>query len=270
MQEFGADFGTTLFYGVIIAIPAILISGLLFGSTTKNILTTPNQAFVYHADEAKHEKTLSLFMSYLLILMPILLLSFGSFFGNFIPFLAAYISNPVFSLLISVIFSWIVLILKGHLKDDLVDSAAISIKDIAGILLIFAGAGALKQILVVGGVSQFIANSLGDSSLNVYVLGWSMAAIIRVCVGSSTVAGITAAGFMKVILVQSNADPNLLVLALGAGSMMFSHVNDTGFWLFREYFQLSLKDTLKSWTSMDTLVSITGLLGVLLLEWLIR
>jgi Gnt-I system high-affinity gluconate transporter len=75
---------------------------------------------------------------------------------------------------------------------------------------------------------------------------------------------------MKVILVQSNADPNLLVLALGAGSMMFSHVNDTGFWLFREYFQLSLKDTLKSWTSMDTLVSITGLLGVLLLEWLIR
>jgi Gnt-I system high-affinity gluconate transporter len=270
MQEFGADFGTTLFYGVIIAIPAILISGLLFGSTTKNILTTPNQAFVYQADEAKHEKTLSLFMSYLLILMPILLLSFGSFFGSFIPFLAAYISNPVFSLLISVIFTWIVLILKGHLKDDLVDSAAISIKDIAGILLIFAGAGALKQILVVGGVSQFIANSLGDSSLNVYVLGWSMAAIIRVCVGSSTVAGITAAGFMKVILVESHADPNLLVLALGAGSMMFSHVNDTGFWLFREYFQLSLKDTLKSWTSMDTLVSITGLLGVLLLEWLIR
>jgi Gnt-I system high-affinity gluconate transporter len=75
---------------------------------------------------------------------------------------------------------------------------------------------------------------------------------------------------MKVILVESHADPNLLVLALGAGSMMFSHVNDTGFWLFREYFQLSLKDTLRSWTSMDTLVSITGLLGVLLLEWLIR
>ncbi|MHA8066906.1 gluconate:H+ symporter [Aquirufa sp. ROCK2-A2] len=268
MQEFGADFGTTLFYGIIIAIPAILLSGLLFGLSTKNILTVPNQAFVYTEDS--HEKNpLSVGLSYLLILMPILLLSFGSFFAFISPIMASYLANPVYSLFLSVVFTWLVLKLKGFHSDELLSSGTVAIKDVAGIMLIFAGAGALKQILVIGGVSQFIANSLNESSMNIYLLGWSMAAIIRVCVGSSTVAGITAAGFMKVLLVNSHADPNLLVLALGAGSMMFSHVNDTGFWLFREYFQLGLKDTLKSWSTMDTLVSITGLIGVLVLEFFI-
>jgi len=270
MQEFGADFGKTLFYGIIIAIPAILISGLLFGITTKNILTAPNPSFIFDEEAKDHPGSRSsISLSFFLILLPILLLSFGTFFQKIFPLLSVYLANPVFSLLFALITTWIILLFKGFDKHTLTLSAAEAIKDVAGIMLIFAGAGALKQILVVGGVSQYIANVLGQSSFNIYVLGWSMAAIIRVCVGSSTVAGITAAGFMKVLLIQSNADPNLLVLALGAGSMMFSHVNDTGFWLFREYFQLNLKDTLRSWTSMDTLVSITGLLGVLALEWIL-
>jgi Gnt-I system high-affinity gluconate transporter len=105
--------------------------------------------------------------------------------------------------------------------------------------------------------------------LNPYILGWGIAAIIRVCVGSSTVSGITTAGFMTPIMVTSSINPNLMVLSIGAGSMMFSHVNDTGFWLFKEYFQLSLKDTIKTWSVMDTLVSIVGLLGVLVLSWII-
>lgn len=267
MQEFGADFGKTLFYGIIIAIPAILVSGLLFGLTTKNILTAPNASFIF--EKETNQDGLSVGISYFLILLPILLLSFGTFFQKPFPLVSAYLANPVFSLLLALMITWLILLSKGFDKPALTISATEAIKDVAGIMLIFAGAGALKQILVVGGVSQYIANVLGQSSFNIYVLGWSMAAIIRVCVGSSTVAGITAAGFMKVLLVQSNADPNLLVLALGAGSMMFSHVNDTGFWLFREYFQLNLKDTLRSWTSMDTLVSITGLLGVLVLEWIL-
>lgn len=267
MQEFGADFGKTLFYGIIIAIPAILVSGLLFGLTTKNILTAPNASFIF--EKETNQDGLSVGISYFLILLPILLLSFGTFFQKPFPLVSAYLANPVFSLLLALMITWLILLSKGFDKHALTSSATEAIKDVAGIILIFAGAGALKQILVVGGVSQYIANVLGQSSFNIYVLGWSMAAIIRVCVGSSTVAGITAAGFMKVLLVQSNADPNLLVLALGAGSMMFSHVNDTGFWLFREYFQLNLKDTLRSWTSMDTLVSITGLLGVLVLEWIL-
>ncbi|MHA8086794.1 GntP family permease [Aquirufa sp. Wall-65K1] len=267
MQEFGADLSKTMAYGIIIAIPAILVSGLWFGLTTKNITTPANPAFVFvQGENQAEERTLSTFPSFLIVLFPIILLAAGSFGAGYFPVLASYISNPVFSLFLSVLLAGILLRRIGFSADELLSSSMVSIKDIAGILLIFGGAGALKQVLVVAGVSQAVADSLGSSTWNVYVLGWAMAAIIRVCVGSSTVAGITAAGFMKVILINSTADPNLMVLALGAGSMMFSHVNDTGFWLFREYFSLNFKDTLRSWTLMDTLVSITGLIGVLVLD----
>ncbi|MFL0162614.1 GntP family permease [Aquirufa salirivi] len=265
MQEFGADLSKTMLYGVTIAIPAILVSGLWFGMTTKNMTTPANQAFVFVENETAGPQ-LSTISSFLMVLFPIILLALGSFGSNAFPSIATYLSNPVFSLFLSVLLAGILLKRIGFSSDTLLSTSIISIKDIAGILLIFGGAGALKQVLVVAGVSQAVADSLGSSTWNVYALGWTMAAIIRVCVGSSTVAGITAAGFMKVILVNSTADPNLMVLALGAGSMMFSHVNDTGFWLFREYFSLNFKDTIRSWTMMDTLVSITGLIGVLVLD----
>jgi len=97
-------------------------------------------------------------------------------------------------------------------------------------------------------------------------LGWLTAAIIRVAVGSATVAGFTAAGIIAPLLVQTGVNPNLMVLSVGAGSLMFSHVNDAGFWLFKEYFNLSIKDTLRSWSVMETIVSIAGLVGVMFLD----
>jgi len=102
------------------------------------------------------------------------------------------------------------------------------------------------------------------------VLGWLMAAIIRVCLGSATVAGLTAAGVILSLMAKMHVDPNLMVLSVGAGSLMFSHVNDSGFWLFKEYFNLSIKDTIRSWSLMETIVSIVGLVGVLLLNLLVH
>ncbi|RYY10668.1 MAG: gluconate transporter, partial [Cytophagaceae bacterium] len=96
-----------------------------------------------------------------------------------------------------------------------------------------------------------------------------IAGFIRVCLGSSTVAGLTAAGVMLPTLAHSHANPNLMVLAIGAGSLLFSHFNDGGFWLFKEYFNLSVKDTLRSWSAMETIVSVVGLLGVLVLDWVL-
>jgi Gnt-I system high-affinity gluconate transporter len=101
------------------------------------------------------------------------------------------------------------------------------------------------------------------------VLGWLMAAIIRVCLGSATVAGLTAAGLILPLMNRMHVDPNLMVLSVGAGSLMFSHVNDGGFWLFKEYFNLSIKDTIRSWSVMETIVSVVGLAGVLLLNLLV-
>ena len=158
---------------------------------------------------------------------------------------------------------------QGKAMPELTSLLADSIKDVAMLFLIFGGAGALKQVLTDGGVSQSIASMMTNSTIHPYILAWSMAALIRVCVGSSTVSGITTAGFVAPLLATTGVEPNLMVLSIGAGSMMFSHVNDTGFWLFREYFQLSMVDTLKTWSVMETLVSISGLGGVMTLNWLL-
>jgi Gnt-I system high-affinity gluconate transporter len=134
------------------------------------------------------------------------------------------------------------------------------------ILLIIAGAGALKQILVDSGVNESIGLQLSHFPVHPLVLGWFIAAVIRVCLGSATVAGLTAAGIVAPLVLNGNVNPNLMVLSVGAGSLMFSHVNDSGFWMFKEYFNLSVKDTLRSWSVMETIVAVMGLIGVLLLQ----
>ncbi len=273
VKQLNADMATTLFYGIIISIPAILISGILYGSFFGGIKTAPNLSFV--APQIPEDQLPRVHLCFLAVLLPILLISLSSIGAPYLPdgglkSLILLVGDPTVSLLIAVFFAVFSLgILKKNDKQKLNLHLVDAVKDVSSILLIFAGAGALKQILTDGGVSQNIAGYLQSSQLNPYVLGWSIAAVIRVCVGSSTVSGITTAGFITPMMVTTKLDPNLMVLSIGAGSMMFSHVNDTGFWLFKEYFQLSLKDTLKTWSVMDTLVSVTGLLGVIVLSWFI-
>ena len=117
------------------------------------------------------------------------------------------------------------------------------------------------------GAGPALAAGLQGTGLPPLVLGWLLAGLIRVCLGSATVAGLTAAGVLLPMVAHTPVNPNLMVLAIGAGSLLFSHFNDSGFWLFKEYFNLSVKDTLRSWSAMETIVSVVGLLGVLLLDW---
>jgi Gnt-I system high-affinity gluconate transporter len=141
-----------------------------------------------------------------------------------------------------------------------------AVKDIAMILLIIAGAGALKEVFLDSGVSGQIAGVLQEWPVHPLVLGWLIAAVIRICLGSATVAGLTTAGIVLPLIARSHVNPNLMVLSVGAGSLMFSHVNDGGFWLFKEYFNLSIKDTLRSWSVMESIVAFVGLGGVMLLN----
>jgi Gnt-I system high-affinity gluconate transporter len=106
-------------------------------------------------------------------------------------------------------------------------------------------------------------------SMNPLLLGWLISATIRVAMGSATVAGLTTAGIIAPVIAGTNVDPNLMVLSIGAGSLMFSHVNDSGFWMFKEYFNLSIKQTIRSWSLMETIVAVVGLLGVLALDMII-
>jgi len=137
---------------------------------------------------------------------------------------------------------------------------------ITTIMLLIAGAGALKQVLVDSGVSIYIGELLKDSTLSPLFLGWLIASVLRFCVGSATVAGITTAGIILPFVEAASVSPELMVLAIGSGSLMVGHVNDGGFWLFKEYFNLSVKDTLKTWTVMETSIGLAGLAGVLVLD----
>jgi H+/gluconate symporter-like permease len=155
---------------------------------------------------------------------------------------------------------------RGQTLAQVMVSAQQALREIAPILLIIAGAGGLKQVLTEAGVSAQLGAQLASLPVPPLVLGWAMATLIRICLGSATVAGITAAGIVAPLAEQSGVNPNLMVLAVGAGSLMFSHVNDSAFWMFKEYFGLSLKDTFRSWTMMETLVGTVGIIFVLLLS----
>lgn len=273
--QFNANLGLTLLYGIIIAIPAIILAGPLFSKTLKKINSVPLQTFqpaVIAAEELPGTAS-----SFLSALLPVILL----IVTTAIPFIItvpdsvkpviAFFSEPAVVMLVSLAVATVTLGLNHGKKMKFIMSVYTeSVKEIAMILLIIGSAGSLKQVLTDSGVSDQIASQLNSIHIHPLILAWVMAAILRICVGSATVAGLTTAGIMAPLIVQSHVNPNLMVLSIGAGSLACSHVNDSGFWLFKEYFNLSIKDTFRSWTMMETIIAVAGLAGVLLLNLILQ
>jgi len=172
-------------------------------------------------------------------------------------------------LLTIIIATYTLGIQMGKRLTEVMNLYAEAVKDIAMILLIIGSAGILKQIFIDSGASNEIASALEGWNMPPLLLAWVVAAILRLCLGSATIAGLTAVGIVYPLTLHTNVDPNLLVLSVGAGSLFCSHVNDTGFWIFKEYFGLSIKDTFRSWSIMETIVSIMGLIGVLVIDAII-
>jgi Gnt-I system high-affinity gluconate transporter len=274
VTQFDANLGVTLLYGLVIAIPAVVVAGPLFARTLKNIHSVPLSTFT--PKEITPDQLPGSANSIFTSLLPVLLLVITTSLPFLFPSLQnrpwlQLISDPIVVMLAALLLATYTLgIHRGKTMKALMISYGESVKDIALIFLIVAGAGALKQLLIDSGVSREIGHSLQSLSLNPLVLGWLIAAIIRVCLGSATVAGLTAAGIVApVVMANPQIDRNLMVLSIGAGSLMFSHVNDSGFWLFKEYFNLSIKQTIRSWSLMETLVSGMGLIGVLILQFIL-
>lgn len=269
--QFHASLGLTLLYGIIIAIPAIIIAGPLFAKTLKHIQSVPLQTF--QGSTLPPERLPGAFNSFLSALLPVILLIAATSVVNFIekdsPFnkVLLFFAEPAVVMLISlVVATYIIGIKQGFSLKAVMSIYTDSVKETAMILLIIGGAGALKQVLVDSGISEQIAAKLNHINIQPLILAWLIAAIIRICVGSATVAGLTTAGILAPLILQGNVNPNLMVLSIGAGSLACSHVNDSGFWLFKEYFNLSIKDTVRSWTMMETIVAVVGLIGVLILN----
>jgi Gnt-I system high-affinity gluconate transporter len=272
---FKADIGKTLIYGIIIAIPVIILAGPLFSRTLKRIRATPLKEFV-NPKVLTDEEMPGIAVSILSAVLPVILIILSTVI-NLSPYkdttagnVISFTGTPAIALLISVLVASFTLgMRRGRSMKDISDMIARSVTSITMVLLIIAGAGIFKQVLTDSGVSQYIAGWLSGSNLSPLFLGWLIAAVIRICVGSATVAGLTAAGIILPVVSGGTVSAELMVLSIGAGSLMLSHVNDVGFWMYKEYFTLSVKDTFLTWTIMETIVGVSGLLGVLLLNQII-
>jgi len=263
-----ADMGKTLIYGLIVAIPTLIIAGPLFSMTLTKIQANPAPIF-REAPRPDHELP-GTFVSFFTALLPVVLLAGLTGITLVRPDLAqplAFLSSPLVVMLVSYIVAVFTLGLGQRTPlPQVMASAKDAMREISPILMIIAGAGALKQVMIDAGVSAQLGAQLASMPVPPLVLGWAVATVLRICLGSAAVAGITAAGIVTPLVESTHVDPNLMVLAVGAGSLMCSHVNDSGFWMFKEYFGLSLKDTFRSWSAMETLVGTFGLLFVLLLS----
>ncbi len=272
---FEADIGKTLIYGILLSIPAILISGPLLIHFLPKVEAKPLKEFMT-TRVFKQDELPSLFNSLSTALLPVLLIGFSTLISfliqeeSILSKCINFIGNPVIALLLTLLLATYSLgISRGKTMNQIMKTYADAVSGITMVLLVISGAGALKQILIDSGVSDYIGGILEISSMSPLLIGWIIATLIRFSVGSATVAGLTTAGIVLPLVQNTNVSPELMVLSIGSGSLMLSHVNDSGFWLFKEYFNLTVKETLSTWTVMETSIGISGLIGVLILNQLI-
>lgn len=272
VNAFGADLGLTLIYGFIIVIPTAILAGPVLGRLVKNVAHGPGTNT--SISQPSQISTLpSVSSSFLIALTPVILITLSVFAKNFLPDgdkikkVILFIGDPNIALLISVMLAIYFFGLKrGETMQTTMTWLGQGISGIAMILLIITAGGVLKQVLTDSGTANYITSFSSQWTINPLLFGWIITALLRVTIGSATVAGLTAAGIVAPLVSTGQVSRELMVLSVGAGSIFGSHINDTGFWMFKEFFNLSLKQTFLSWTLMETLMSILGLIGVLLLQ----
>lgn len=276
VNAFHADMGTTLMYGLVIAIPAVIIAGPLLGRVLKNRKAGSYDLFG-DTDPVAHEHLPSVLSSFCIALMPVALISMAVI-GNLIldkenmlrRFLA-FIGDSTIALLLAVIAAIYFFGLRIHkTMPQVMQWASDAISGIAVILLTITAGGVFKQVLIDSGTGSYISSFSSTLEMPPLLFAWILTALLRVTMGSATVAGLTAAGIVSPLVAAGHVSPELMVLAVGAGSVFGSHINDSGFWMYKEFFGLSLKETFLSWTVMETLISLIGLAGVWILQLFIR
>ncbi|KTD84165.1 GntP family permease [Paenibacillus etheri] len=280
--EYGADIGEVLLYGFIIAIPTVILAGPIFTKLAKKLVPasftkTGNIASLGEQKEFKLEDTPGFGISVFTAMLPVILMSIATiitllqktigFEDNGLLAAIRFIGDASTSMLISLLVAVYTMGLARKIPiKTVMQSCSTAITHIGMMLLIIGGGGAFKQVLINGGVGDYVAELFQGTSLSPILLAWIIAAILRISLGSATVASLTTAGLVIPMLGQSDVNLALVVLATGAGSLIASHVNDAGFWMFKEYFGLSMKETFATWTLLETIVSVAGLGFILLLS----
>jgi GntP family gluconate:H+ symporter len=271
-----ANVGITLALGVLVAIPTVVIAGPLFGRLAARLV--PNATAPEHLVPASTSTTAtdrtripSFVATVSTVLLPVVLMMGKALADillakeNHVRRLLDFIGDPLVALLAAVLVGMVTLgRAAGFTRARLATTLSEALPPIAGILLIVGAGGGFKQTLVDAGVGKVITSLATGANFSPLLLGWLVAVAIRLATGSATVATVSAAGIVAPL--AATLDPThgaLLVLAIGAGSLFFSHVNDAGFWLVKEYFGLSVGQTIKSWSLMETVVSVVAIALIL-------
>jgi GntP family gluconate:H+ symporter len=266
VNALGADLGKTLLYGLVIAVPVAVLAGPLFAQWGA-LHAVPHPATIARSHQAS-QKLPGALSTTLTVLFPILLMVMKAAADIGLPAASRgffdFLGAPPVALLLGTLLAMLTFgFALGRSRAQVSRIIAESLAPIAGILMVIGAGGAFKQTLVDLGLGASMARAAESWHLAPLLLGWGTAVMIRLATGSATVATVTAAGLMA---GTGGVDTSLLALAIGAGSLFFSHVNDAGFWLIKEYFGLSLPDMFKTWSVLETIISISGLLFVLLLS----
>jgi Gnt-I system high-affinity gluconate transporter len=272
VNAFKANMGKVLVYGIIISIPVVILAGPLLGRLLQKIKVDIGDFFLSSEPE-KEKKLPAVFPSFFIALLPVLLITLAVIAGNFLPDgnilrkILVFTGDATIALLLAVLCAtWYFGIRSGYSIEAVMKWLNEAISGIAVILLIITAGGVFKQVLQDSGTGTYIASFSSKWNMPPLIFGWVVAALLRVTIGSATVAGITAAGVVSPLVASGVVSPELMVLAVGTGSVFGSHINDSGFWMFKEFFKLSLKQTFLSWTVMETTISILGLIGLLILQ----
>jgi len=280
--EYGANIGEVLLYGFIIAVPTVFLAGPVFTKIAKKLVPasftkTGSIASLGDQKTFKLEETPGFGISVFTALLPVILMSIATiitllqktigFEDNSFLAMIRFIGDAGTSMLISLMVAVYTMGLARKIPiKTVMESCTTAITHIGMMLLIIGGGGAFKQVLINGGVGDYVAELFKGTSLSPILLAWIIAAILRISLGSATVAALTTAGLVIPMLGQTDVNLALVVLATGAGSLIASHVNDAGFWMFKEYFGLSMKETFATWTLLETIISVAGLGFILLLS----
>lgn len=280
--EYGANLGEVLLYGFIIAIPTVILAGPVFTKLAKKLVPasftkTGNIASLGEQKVFKSEETPGFGISVFTAMLPVILMSIATvitllqktmgFEDSSLLAAIRFIGDASTSMLISLLVAVYTMGIARKIPiKTVMASCTTAITHIGMMLLIIGGGGAFKQVLINGGVGDYVAELFNGTTLSPILLAWIIAAILRISLGSATVAALTTAGLVIPMLGQSDVNLALVVLATGAGSLIASHVNDAGFWMFKEYFGLSMKETFATWTLLETIISVAGLGFILVLS----
>ncbi len=279
---FGADIGRTILYGLIVGLPTAILAGPIYGAwIARRVAVDTTHALaatMTEGSDAREARDLPGFgITLFTILLPVAMMLAKTFADVLTDDKSPvrqwmdFIGNPIVALLAALLVGiWTFGFARGLNARAVAHQLDASLTPVAAILLIIGAGGGFKQMLIATGVGRTVGELAVHANLSPILLAWLVAALIRIATGSATVATITGAGIVApIVSLVPGVNRELLVLATGAGSLILSHVNDAGFWLVKQYFNLSLADTFKTWTAMETILSVVGIVLIMLLSMVV-